>query len=53
LYGGLARGGGTKHLSWYVYFGVIPPEYFADIEFRGEDGKYGQRAELVPVGDAA
>ena len=53
MYDGLVRAGGAKHRSWYVYFGIIPAEYFAAVEFKDADGKYEPRAESVPIADAA
>jgi hypothetical protein len=45
IYDALIRGGGTKHGSWYVFFGIIPPENFAAIEFRNADLEFFPQAE--------
>lgn len=45
VYDGLVRAGGSKHRSWYVYFGHIPPEFFAAVEFRGAGADYSEQAD--------
>lgn len=40
IYDELVRRGGAKHLDWYLYWGVIPPEYFEEIELRCMGSRY-------------
>jgi hypothetical protein len=40
IYQELARRDGAKHLDWYLYWGVIPPECFAAVELRGVGSRY-------------
>jgi hypothetical protein len=47
IYDCLARAGGEKHRSWYIYRGVIPPASFAAVEFRNGDGQYAPNEPVL------
>lgn len=44
IYDRLTRAGGAKHRSWFLYWGIIPPDCFAAVEFRDAEGRYAPNA---------
>jgi hypothetical protein len=47
VYGALVRADGSKHGSWFLYWGVIPPDRFAAVEFRNGEGQYSPNEDAL------